>query len=118
MKDRYMIVSALIFLLLIIGTGVNKSLVECNRMIGKSMAPGAEEIYRQQIPYVVAETNAVNRYMQNLSRRAAGNYPVLASIVLKARTWTENAIKHQVSRCRDVLSKVLLELRCKLSFPK
>ncbi|MBU7005914.1 hypothetical protein [Phosphitispora fastidiosa] len=48
MRDRTLIMVALIFLVLTIGAGVNKSLIACGRMTGEPLAPGFNEIYREK----------------------------------------------------------------------
>lgn len=47
LRDRTLIMLALIFLVLTIGAGVNRSLVACGRMTGQPLAPGISEIYRE-----------------------------------------------------------------------
>lgn len=44
MKDRTLIMLALVFLIFTIGSGVNKSFEAGNRMMGKDMAPGLEQV--------------------------------------------------------------------------
>jgi len=45
MKDRTIILFALLFLFLTISTGVNKALEAANQMTGRQMAPSLKQIY-------------------------------------------------------------------------
>lgn len=50
MKDRTLIVLAVLFLIFSIGSGVNKSLEAGNRTMGKPMAPDLSQLYSRYNP--------------------------------------------------------------------
>ncbi len=50
MRDKTLIILALLFLTVTVGAGVNKSLEACNRVLGKPMASGIGETYHRQWP--------------------------------------------------------------------
>jgi len=56
MRDRTLVMLALLFLTLTVGAGVNRSLEACNGIIGKPMAPGIKEVYRRQMRPVLTHT--------------------------------------------------------------
>ena len=45
MRDRTLIILALVFLIFIVGAGVNRSLEACSKMVGQPLAPGISNIY-------------------------------------------------------------------------
>ncbi len=48
MRDRTLIILALIFLVLTISTGVKRSLAACSRIAGQPLAPEITQIYREK----------------------------------------------------------------------
>ncbi|WP_418790705.1 hypothetical protein [Phosphitispora sp. TUW77] len=62
MRDRKIILPALIFLILIVGAGVNKSFVACSRMTGQPLAPGFNEMYRDLEQAADKKINSFNKY--------------------------------------------------------
>ncbi len=47
-----MVLVAVLFLTVTVGAGVNLSLEACNRMVGRSLAPGVKETYQRQAPAI------------------------------------------------------------------
>lgn len=65
MKDRTLVVLAVLFLIFSIGSGVNKSLEVGNRTMGRPMAPELKQLYYQFNPGF----NARVKEMWDFSRR-------------------------------------------------
>lgn len=66
MKDRTMVLLAVLFLVVTVGAGVNLSLEACNRMVGRPLTPGLGQVYRRQAPVVC---NAVKGYTSVVEAR-------------------------------------------------
>ncbi|MCL4405635.1 MAG: hypothetical protein M1287_00290 [Firmicutes bacterium] len=93
MRDRTMIILALLFLTLTVGVGVNKSLAACNTLVGKPMAPGIGEMYRRQVPLAVDQLEKGTRYGKSTARMITRSYPVAVKVVERVKTRAESEIK-------------------------
>ncbi len=59
MRDRTLVILALLFLLVTIGFGVNRALAVCNRMMGKPVAPELSKTFHRQWPLILDRAEAV-----------------------------------------------------------
>lgn len=76
MKDRTLIVLAVLFLLLTVGTGVNTSLEAGNRFMGKPMAPDLKHAYNQQAPIVLDKVKELREAGKQRTERVYSEYPI------------------------------------------
>lgn len=102
MRDRTLVMLALVFLTLTIGFGVNRSLASLNMMMGTQVAPGAEEVYRQNAETVLNRVGELrskalfmSEHMEPLKERflsrlttAAGTYrEKVLDLLQMAKEW-------------------------------
>lgn len=111
MRDRTMILFALLFLAVAVGTGVNKSLEACNRMIGKPMAPGIGEIYDQRAPQVISRVDVLTRYGRQRGEEIVHSYPAAVSVMEKATLRAGTEIKAGVMYWQQRVEKTLKKIR-------
>lgn len=77
MRDRTIVLWALLFLLLSIGAGVSQSLAAGNRMLGRQMAPSVVQFCRQQAPVVVGGIKEIAEYGRVKGLAVTRQYPAL-----------------------------------------
>ncbi|MCL5935266.1 MAG: hypothetical protein M1543_02065 [Firmicutes bacterium] len=106
MRDRTMVVLALLFLTLTIGAGVNKSLAACNRMVGKPMAPEIGEIYRRQVPFALSGVEKFARYGKNATSQITRSYPAVLRMVERSIAKAGSEIKSSISLWRQWLNNI------------
>lgn len=64
MRDRTIILLALLFLVFSVGVGVDRSLAAGNKMLGRQMAPDFEQIYRKQAPLVLTGAKEITQRIE------------------------------------------------------
>ena len=74
MKDRNLILLGLLFLVLVVGAGVNRSLEACNKMVGSPLAPGIREIYSENAPTARERVRELAGYGQVRVKSFYGSY--------------------------------------------
>lgn len=110
MRDRTIILWALLFLVLSVGAGVDRSLTAGNKMLGRRMAPSVEQIYQQQAPLFLAEAREIAAYGKAKSLDVSRQYPVLASEVkafnerIKQRIWV--VVTHWRGKLPDIIRRM------------
>lgn len=104
MRDRTIILLALLFLISSVGVGVNKTLAAGNKMLGQQMAPTVDEIYNQQGAPVLSAAKDIAAYGKAKGQVIAEQYPVL---VRHAKALTVRITKR--------ISTVITDWRRKLS---
>ncbi|MDT3700882.1 MAG: hypothetical protein RO469_15845 [Thermincola sp.] len=104
MRDRTIILLALLFLISTVGIGVNKSLAAGNKMLGRQMAPTVDEIYKQQGAPLLSAAKDIAAYSKAKGLAIAEQYPVL---VRQAKALTVRLTKQ--------ISTLITDWRGKLS---
>jgi hypothetical protein len=69
MKDKTLIILALMFLVLTIGTGVNTSLEACNKMMGSPMAPTLTDLFDKNKPILNEEAANIRLWVSKIVNR-------------------------------------------------
>lgn len=100
MRDRTVVLLALLFLILTVGAGVNRSLAAGNKMLGRQMAPSAMQIYQQQAPVVLNEVKAIAEYGRDKGLEFSRLYPVLTREIQHMQVEIQQKVSALVKACR------------------
>lgn len=93
MRDRALVVPALLFLALTIGAGVNTSLEACNKMRGQPMALSAQQIYHEKMPFLTEQVKYISaQYTDRMHRLSIKELPPKVLVPLKQRI--SDIVKH------------------------
>lgn len=107
MRDRTIILWALLFLVLSVGAGVDRSLAAGNKMLGRQMAPGVEQLYQQQAPLVLGEAREIAAYGKAKTLAVSRQYPVLAREVKTLNERIQQQLAAVVSHWREKLPEIV-----------
>lgn len=118
MRDRTIILLALLFLVLSVGAGVNRSLAAGNKMLGKQMAPSADQIYQQQAPLVQREVEVLAAYGKAKGLAVRRQYPFLARELQEFQAQTKQKIMTVAVKWRDKLSDTVNWIKTNTLFEK
>jgi len=96
LRDRNMIMLALLFLAFTIGSGVNIALVECNKMIGQPIAPEPSHIYQEKKPVMVDGVKRVIVEDLNQAREKLGSEIDTKKVLIRRQ------VTELVNKIRDI----------------
>lgn len=114
MKDRTLIVLAVLFLTFSIGSGVNKSLEACNRNMGKSMAPNLKQLYGLYNPVFSARLKEVADLGRQKSQHVYNSaFPAAMGKINRVKTDFYFTIKNQTEVWKNRFSIVYSRLKNK-----
>lgn len=109
MRDRTIILLALLFLISTVGIGVNKSLAAGNKMLGQQMAPTVDEIYKQQGTPVLSAAKGIAVYGKAKGQAIAEQYPVLVRHAKALTVRLTKRISTVISDWRGKLSSLITQ---------
>ena len=107
MRDRTIILLALLFLVLSVGAGVDRSLAAGNKILGRQMAPSVEQLYKQQVPFVLGGARGIAAYGKAKSLAVSRQYPVLAGEVKTLNERIKQHIRAFVTHWRGKLPDIV-----------
>jgi len=111
MRERTMLLLGVLFLIISIGAGVNKSLESGNKMVGRPMSPGIREVCGQ-VPMAVDRMEEYAGYARNRSEiLAARYYPVLSEKAESAKADFTVKIKAGLASWREKMLDLIEMIR-------
>lgn len=114
MKDRMLVIFAVLFLIFSIGGGVNLSLEAGNRMMGRPMAPGLKEIYQTRFPVLLGQVQTMAEYGERKRQLIIGeNYPALMLKVDRAKTRLTYNLRNKIELLTGKFYKTVNALKSK-----